>query len=135
MAIEPLSSKEQSPRALIERLHGYVTGVSDRKGYIEALQEIEARLTPETSRDADDAARYRFLREPGNAIVYAQARHAWGKNASGHVHYRTPEELDAAVDAARAAEKAGAFCSRCGGTDPACYICGSNAQKTNGDPT
>jgi hypothetical protein len=29
------------------------------------------------------------------------------------------------------AEKAGAFCSRCGGTDPACYICGSNAQKTS----
>jgi hypothetical protein len=28
-------------------------------------------------------------------------------------------------------QKSGAFCSRCGGTDPACYICGSNAQKTS----
>jgi hypothetical protein len=33
--------------------------------------------------------------------------------------------------ALRSPEKAGAFCSRCGGTDPACYICGSNAQKTS----
>lgn len=67
-----------------------------------------AKLTP-------DAERYRFLREPGNAIVYAQARHAWGKNASGHVHYRTAEELDAAVDAARCAEKnRSAGCADCG---------------------
>lgn len=54
--------------------------------------------------DARDAARYRFLRQAGNAIVYAKDRHAWGKNASGHVRYDTPEQLDAAVDVARSAE-------------------------------
>lgn len=58
----------------------------------------------ETTRDdARDAARYRFLRQPGNAIVYAKDRNAWGKNASGHVAYDTAEQLDAAVDAARGA--------------------------------
>lgn len=47
-----------------------------------------------------DAERYRFLRQPGNAIVYAKDRNAWGEGASGHVKYKTPEELDAAIDAA-----------------------------------
>lgn len=51
----------------------------------------------------EDARRYRFLREPGNAIVYAKDRNAWGKNASGHVAYSTAEQLDAAIDAAIAA--------------------------------
>lgn len=60
----------------------------------------------ETSRDdARDAARYRFLRHPGNAIVYAKDRSAWGRNASGHVRYDIAEQLDAAVDAARGAEE------------------------------
>jgi hypothetical protein len=52
--------------------------------------------------DARDSARYRFLRQPGNAIVYAQDRNAWGQNASGHVRYDLAEQLDAAVDAAMA---------------------------------
>lgn len=46
-----MTSNPKSPRALIEELHGYVTGVSDRKGYTKALQEIEARLTGETGDD------------------------------------------------------------------------------------
>lgn len=61
----------------------------------------------ETSRDVEDAARYRFLREPGNAIVYAKDRNAWGDAAhpaAGHVRYDTPEQLDAAIDTARRAE-------------------------------
>jgi hypothetical protein len=76
-----------------------------------ALNELMARRTGtsqpvETSRDeARDAARYRFLRQPGNAIVYAKDRNAWGQNASGHVRYDTAEQLDAAVDAARGAEE------------------------------
>ena len=49
-----------------------------------------------------DAARYRFLRQPGNAIVYAKDRNAWGEGASGHIRYQTAEQLDAAVDAAKA---------------------------------
>lgn len=52
---------------------------------------------------ADDAERYRFLRQPGNSIVYAKDRNAWGEGNSGHVRYDTPEKLDAAVDAARSA--------------------------------
>ncbi len=56
----------------------------------------------------DDAARYRYLRQPGNAIVYAKDRNAWGQNASGHVRYDTAEQLDAAIDAARGAQKAAA---------------------------
>jgi hypothetical protein len=60
----------------------------------------------ETSRDAEDAARYRFLRQPGNAIVYAQDRDAWGEGASGYVKWDTPEKLDAAVDRVRGALKA-----------------------------
>jgi hypothetical protein len=58
------------------------------------------RLQAEMVGDARDAARYRFLRQPGNAIVYARNRNAWGQNASGHVRYDTAEQLDAAVDAA-----------------------------------
>lgn len=50
-----------------------------------------------------DAERYRFLRHPDNAIVYSKDRNAWGAGASGHVRYDTPEQLDAAVDTARAA--------------------------------
>ncbi len=53
----------------------------------------------------EDAWRYQFLRQPGNAIVYAKNRNAWGEGASGHVRYDTPEQLDAAIDAARAASK------------------------------
>lgn len=69
----------------------------------ERTDELERALSGipavETS-EARDAARYRFLRQPGNAIVYAKDRNAWGKNVSGHVRWETPEQLDAAVDAA-----------------------------------
>lgn len=51
-------------------------------------------------RERRDAARYRFLRQPGNAIVYAKDRNCWGAGASGHVKYDTAAHLDAAVDAA-----------------------------------
>ena len=40
-----------------------------------------------------DAKRYQFLRQPGNAIVYAVNRNAWGSGKSGHVAYKSPEEL------------------------------------------
>jgi hypothetical protein len=53
-----------------------------------------------------DGARYRFLREPNNAIVYARDPNAWGLTHSGHVSFRVPEELDAAIDKVRVAEKA-----------------------------
>lgn len=46
------------------------------------------------------AERYRFLREPGNAIVYAKDPNAWGSGQSGHVRYDTAEQLDTAIDAA-----------------------------------
>lgn len=59
-------------------------------------------------RESRDAERYRFIRQPGNAIVYAKDRSAWGNGASGHVRYDTAEQLDAAVDAARAPVKASA---------------------------
>jgi hypothetical protein len=50
--------------------------------------------------DAEDAKRYRFLREPNHAIVYARDPDAWGHNTPGHIRYNTPEQLDAAIDAA-----------------------------------
>lgn len=68
--------------------------------------ECAPRGPVETNDIARDAARYRFLRQPGNAIVYAKDRDAWGRNASGHVRYDTAEQLDAAVDAASNAVKA-----------------------------
>jgi len=72
---------------------GWVCG----KGY--------ARSAVETSRDTEDAARYRFLRQPGNAIVYAADPNAWGHKSPGHIRYNDPEALDTAVDTARAAVK------------------------------
>lgn len=59
------------------------------------------------SKDAEDASRYRFLRVPNNAIVYAARKDAWGSHShpsAGHVRYDTPEQLDIAIDAAIAAE-------------------------------
>jgi hypothetical protein len=47
-----------------------------------------------------DAERYRFLRNPWHAIVYAKDHDAWGSGQSGHVRYDTPEQLDAAIDVA-----------------------------------
>lgn len=55
---------------------------------------------PPAPDDARDAARYRFLRQPNHAIVYARDPNAWGHNTPGHIRYNTPEQLDAAIDAA-----------------------------------
>lgn len=74
--------------------------------YVQELVDFANRSANETNDIARDAARYRFLRQPGNAIVYAKDRDAWGRNASGHVRYDTAEQLDAAVDAASNAVKA-----------------------------
>lgn len=59
----------------------------------------------------EDAERYRFLREPGNAIVYAKDLTNWNQvpylpaNGSfGLFKYDSPEKLDAGIDDARAAE-------------------------------
>lgn len=80
-------------------LHGLDTGLAALRSTDETtpkLLEGSFHISP----DERDARRYRFLRQPGNAIVYAKDRHAWGQNASGHVRYDTAEQLDAAVDAA-----------------------------------
>ena len=61
-----------------------------------------------SQQDAHDAMRYRFLRKPDNAIVYAKDPNAWGAGTSGLVRYDTPEQLDAAVDTAMAAASPGA---------------------------
>lgn len=64
---------------------------------------LNGRLAAEPSEVQRDAERYRFLRQPGNAIVYAKDRNAWGDAAhpvAGHVRYDTAEQLDAAVDVA-----------------------------------
>lgn len=58
-----------------------------------------------TDADARDAARYRWMREPQNLIVYAKSRNAWGTGGSGHIRYDTAELLDAAIDAERGAVK------------------------------
>jgi hypothetical protein len=50
--------------------------------------------------DAPDALRYRYLRQPNHAIVYARDPHAWGRDTPGHVRYDTPEQLDEAIDKA-----------------------------------
>lgn len=71
------------------------------------LLELHQRRGAHETSEARDAARYRFLRQPDNAIVYAKDRHAWGQNVSGHVRWETPEQLDAAVDAARGAVNGG----------------------------
>lgn len=71
-----------------------------------ALEHPAFRRSIETS-EALDAERYRFLRQPGNAIVYARGPNVWGEGQSGHVKWDTPEALDAAVDAARGSQKAG----------------------------
>lgn len=58
--------------------------------------------------DARDAARYRFLRTPGNATVYAKDLANWNrephlpKGTYGYFRYNTPEQLDAAIDVALA---------------------------------
>jgi hypothetical protein len=64
-----------------------------RVGFARQLERENAELRR-------DAERYRFLRIPGRAIVYAKDRDAWGSGQSGHVRYDAPEQLDAAVDAA-----------------------------------
>lgn len=68
------------------------------------LKIPDALRDPQTvlleKREPLDARRYRFIREPGNAIVYAKDRHAWGDKVGGHVAYSRAEELDAAIDAA-----------------------------------
>lgn len=64
------------------------------------IARLRAAVEPSATRDAE---RYRFLRQPGNAIVYAKDRNAWGDAAhpaAGHVRYDTPEQLDAAIDVA-----------------------------------
>lgn len=71
----------------------------------EWLTLVEVATGNETC-DALDAERYRFLRQPGNAIVYARGPNVWGEGHSGHVKWDTPEALDAAVDAARGSQKA-----------------------------
>jgi hypothetical protein len=43
-SVPETTPKRFSARSLIEKLHGYVTGVMDRKGYSETLQEIERLL-------------------------------------------------------------------------------------------
>lgn len=73
-----------------------------------ALHEWLGRLLGASETTGDDAlcaARYRFLRQPDNAIVYAKHPDAWGVGGSGHVRYRSPEELDAAIDAVRGTVK------------------------------
>lgn len=53
-----------------------------------------------------DAERYRWLRKPYNAIVYALDPINWNKaphSNKTHYRYETPEILDAAIDAARSA--------------------------------
>lgn len=47
-----------------------------------------------------DADRYRYLRQPGNAIVYAKDANAWGMSNPGHVRYDSPGMLDTAIDRA-----------------------------------
>lgn len=94
-------ASRQAAHTALSRLERLPVGSADRA----------AEKAPEPSGDAEDAARYRFLRQPGNAIVYAKDRDAWGDDASGHVRYDTPEQLDAAIDRARAAEKAPACAS------------------------
>ncbi len=63
----------------------------------DTLQASEA-IGP--NQNAVDAARYRFLRQPGNAIVSVKNPRAFGQNA-GPVRYDTPERLDEAIDRAR----------------------------------
>lgn len=93
---------------VVRVLHAIGVSHEGREGeFIVRGGEFEPITTPfETNDIARDAARYRFLRQPGNAIVYAKDRDAWGRNASGHVRYDTAEQLDAAVDAASNAVKA-----------------------------
>lgn len=61
---------------------------------------VEPRASEPPDDVRRDAERYRFLRQPGNAIVYARDRDAWGDNVSGHVKWDTSEQLDAAIDKA-----------------------------------
>lgn len=81
---EAQSSKQKSPRALIEELHGYVTGVMDRKGYSAVLQEIEARLTVETFDNRSKAV----PREVAIADLPAHARAAIETTTEPYLHDR-----------------------------------------------
>lgn len=70
----------------------------------EHMEELRAKLA---EREVD-AERYRYLRIPGNAIVYAARPDAWqgcAHPAAGHVRYKTSDELDAAIDSARKENK------------------------------
>lgn len=94
-------------RATFGRILSMSVTMGEDSGHVgieaECRKALEITPVETVGDDARDAARYRFLREPGNAIVYAKDRNAWGKNASGHVRWDTAEQLDAAVDAARGA--------------------------------
>lgn len=61
-----------------------------------------SRVCAERDAMREDAERYRYLRQPNNCILYARDPHAWGKDSPGHVAWKTPEQLDAAIDAALA---------------------------------
>lgn len=89
------SSAPETPRCNCAEGECHGPDVAQAYGHL-----CKAECPVETSPDARDAARYRFLRQPGNAIVYAKDRNAWGHNAAGHVRYDTAEQLDQAVDAA-----------------------------------
>lgn len=91
-----MKRREVEPRAEFGALVDAIPSLSEAN---EWLWQLYQASSDETS-DARDAARYRFLRQPGNAIVYAKDRNAWGDNISGHVRWDTAEQLDAAVDAA-----------------------------------
>jgi hypothetical protein len=63
----------------------------------------------EAREQEQDAERYRFLRKPGNVIVYAKVPSpGWGNDGHAHVRYDTPEQLDAAIDGAITASQSDA---------------------------
>jgi hypothetical protein len=105
-SLEVRGGEWKAVRAEIERLQKDLYAAQGSLAALRLEKHGAIRRTPDETSDALDAARYRFMRQPGNAIVYAKDRDAWGEGHSGHVRCSTPEQLDAAIDKARAAVEA-----------------------------
>lgn len=109
-AREPVGDVEALRRELLDEAtrHRGSNYADDLRNLLEraAAALAQPRDTPRDSGDAADAARYRFLRDPKNSIVYAMDWVNWNEvphSGRSHFRYEEPEQLDSAIDAQLAA--------------------------------
>lgn len=83
----------------IRRVHTCLRGCGAEMSATTGAVTQPTQPPGESHQDARDAARYRFLRDPRNSIIYARDPNAWGYGWEGHIRFEKPEHLDAAIDA------------------------------------